>query len=141
MLGRSVLAASLAALTGWIGCAHDREVRLATPPGEPTGAITIFLTRAASDLSVAVNGTLVARRAHTRRLTVRGVPTGPAEVVIAAGAGATRIERHVQVYVEHDREITIPLGAPEPSMGSALSLSVLSVAVAVLARALALAFL
>ena len=126
---------------GVAGCAHDRSARLPAPPGEPTGTIVILLTQPARDLTVAVNGTLVAQRAHTKKLTVRGVPTGPAEIVIAAGGGPARVERHVQVYVEHDREITIPLGSPEQSMSAAMQFGVLSVVAWVLGRAIAFAFL
>ena len=123
------------------GCAHNVRARMPSAPGEPTGTITILLTQPARDLTVAVNGTLVASRVHTKKLVVGNVPTGLAEVVIAAGGGPARIERHVQIYVEHDREVVIPLGSPEQSMTSGMQLGVLSVVAWVISRGIYLAFL
>ena len=123
------------------GCAHDVKARLPSPPGEPTGTIVILLTQPARDLTVAIDGTLVANRRHTKKLTVTGVPTGLTDVVIAAGGGSNRVERHLQVYVEIDRKTVIPLGSPEQSMTSAMHFGMLSVVAWVLSRAIYLAFL
>jgi hypothetical protein len=135
--------AAIAACAGaflLMGCARDLHVRLPAPADEPTGSITVVLTQPATDLTVAINGTLVADRAHTEKVRVDGVIAGMADVVIAAGGGAERVERHLQVIVDAGGHVNIPIGAPEKSMGSAMKMGVFTVAAWVLSRAIYLAF-
>jgi hypothetical protein len=90
-------------------------------------------TDAASSLMVAVNGVLVVHGAHTERVEITDVPTGFAEVSIAAGPG----EKQVRVWVEADRETTVPLGAADEAPLSAVrgfALSLVSVALYTLLR-------
>jgi len=121
------------------GCPHDVHAKLPTAADEPTGAVTILLTRPASDLTVSVNGTLVASRVNTKKVTVAAVPTGSADVVIAAGAGAQKVERHVRVEVEEGKQHTIPLASPERSWLSTVAAAVLSVGAWFASQALYLA--
>jgi len=123
------------------GCARDVHVRLPSDADEPTGSVTVVVTQPARDLTVAVNGVLVAERRHTKKVVVTGVPSGLVDVVIAAGAGETRLERHVRVDVEEGRDTAIPVGAPTGSALRAVGLGALSVAVWVLSRAAYLALL
>ncbi len=135
-------AARLAALAACVaGCAHDVRARLPAEPGEPTGSITIVLTQSARDLTVSVNGVLVAERAHTERVHIEGVPVGAADVVVAAGGGETRIERHMRVAVVERQDTAIPIAAPDKSMSQGLGMGLLSAVVWVLSRAAILAFL
>jgi len=101
----------------------------------------VLLTRPARDLTIAINGIVVARRAHTREVRVTGVPAGSTDIIIAAGGGGSRIEKHFEVWVEPDENISIPLGAPEQSMSSSLQMGMLGIAAWLLSRAIYLAFL
>jgi len=120
-------------------CAHDLHTRMPTPSGRDTGTVVIVLPQPASDLTVAINGTLVAERAHTRKLRVDAVPIGLAEVSIAAGGGPDRVERKLDLIIERGEVYTIPIGSPERSLGGALGLTVLSIGAALLTRAIYLA--
>jgi len=134
--------ARLAALVACIaGCAHDVRARLPAQPGEPTGSITIVLTQSARNLTVSINGVLVADRAHSERVHIQGVPAGAADVVVAAGGGETRIERHMSVAVAAGRDTAIPLAGPDKPMSQGLAMGLLSATVWVLSRAAILAFL
>jgi hypothetical protein len=135
-------AASTVALIGVLlsGCAHDVKYRMGAETGFGTGSITVLLTQPTKDLTMTVNGTLVAERAHTQKVTVTGIPAGSADVVIAAGAGPARVDRHVRVEVEAGKDTAIPVGAPEKAMSDTLSMGLLSAAAWVLSRALYMAF-
>jgi hypothetical protein len=136
----SATAVSCAIAIHCASCAHDIRTRYPRDTGLPTGSITVLLTRPARDLTVAINGVVVAERTHTRKVTVTGVPAGSTEVIIAAGGGAARIERHVEIWVESGENVSIPLGAPEQSMTSTLHMGMLTVAAWLLSRAIYLAF-
>jgi len=123
----TLLVGCLGAALMCTGCPHNVHTKLPSKPSDPTGTITILLTRPASDLTVSVNGTLVASRAHTRRVRVSGVPIGETDVVIAAGAGGQKVERHVRVDVEEDKQHTIPLASPERSWLSTAAAAVISI--------------
>ncbi|RMH42962.1 MAG: hypothetical protein D6689_06450 [Deltaproteobacteria bacterium] len=133
-------------VTAWVvlglalgGCARDVRVRLPPDEGEPTGSVTVVFTRAVRDLMVSVNGVLVADRAHTARVRVTGVPAGDADVVVAAGAGEQRVERHMRVAVAAGRDTAIPLAAPDPSVSRTFVLTALSAVAYVLVRAVTFA--
>ena len=112
-----------------------------TEPEDLTGSITILLTQPARDLTVTVNGVLVAERKRTKRVHIDNVPVGYADVMIAAGAGPTRIDAHIRVSIDTNVTTTIPVAAPDKPFGSAMSAGILSVAAWLLARALYLAFI
>jgi hypothetical protein len=137
----SLRAVALVAASTLAACAHDVHTRLPSEPGEPTGSITVIVTQPARDLTIAVNGVLVAERRHTKKVRVDGVPTGAADVVIAAGAGGTRVERHVRVQVEQGRETAIPIGSPSGSASGTALTGFLSIAAWVLSRAAYIALL
>ena len=105
-------------------CAHDVRARFPAPPDAPTGSIALVFTSAASDVTVAVNGVLVVHDADTERIVIDDVPTGFAELSIAAGTG----EKQVRVWVDSSRTTAVPLGAADDSPLSALRGLVLSLA-------------
>jgi hypothetical protein len=89
-------------------CAHDVAVRYPLPVDGPTGAVAFLFTRAASDVTVAVNGALVVRGAHTERVLIDHLPTGPVDVVIAVGPE----EKAIKVWIDDGQTTTVPLGSP-----------------------------
>lgn len=109
-------------------CAHDVHTRFPADPGASTGRIALVFTDVASPVNVAVNGLLLVRGARTEKVVVADVPIGFAEVSIAAGPG----EKQVRVWVEADRETTVPLGSSGEAPLSALrgfALSIVTVVV------------
>jgi hypothetical protein len=101
---------------GLAACAHDVRARFPAPPDAPTGTLELVFSAPASDVSVAINGHLVVHDERTEKIRVDDVPTGYADVAIAAGPG----EKQVRVWVEYDRTTTIPLGAPGEAPMSAI---------------------
>lgn len=114
-------------------CAHDVHARYPAPPDAPTGSITLVFAGPAADVSVAVNGVLVVHDVRTERIVIDDVPTGYAEIAIAAGTG----EKQARVWVDSDRATTVPLGAPGEAPLSAVrgfALSIATVAIYALLR-------
>jgi hypothetical protein len=114
---------ALALVTGMCtlgGCAHNvRATYPSTGPGVPVGSVTVKLTSAARNLSVTVNGVLVAEGKHTKKVTVLGVPAGPAEVGIACGGGGmSRVEKTARVEVEPYADTAVLVSAPNMSTAS-----------------------
>ena len=100
VLGAAILVAA---------CAHDVDARFPAEPGEPVGAIELAFAAPASAGSVALNGVMVVRDVRTEKITIADVPTGYAELAIAAGAG----EKQLRVWVDSQRTTAVPLGAPD----------------------------
>jgi hypothetical protein len=92
------------------------RARFPAPPDAPTGIVELVFSAPASDVSVAVNGHLVVYDERTERIRIDSVPTGYADLAIAAGPG----EKQVRVWVEYDRVTTIPLGSPGEAPASAI---------------------
>lgn len=114
-------------------CAHDVHRRFPAPPDAPTGTLALHFTEAASSVAVAVNGVLVVGDEHTQHVVIEDVPTGYAEVAIAAGPG----EKQVRVWIDADRVTTVPVGAAGEAPLSAirsLAVSLASVALYALLR-------
>jgi hypothetical protein len=103
-------------LLGLGACAHDVVTRFPAPPDAPTGTVELVFTAPASDVSVAVNGHLVVYDERTQKIRIDAVPTGYADLAIAAGAG----EKQVRVWVDYDATTTLPLGAPGEAPMSAI---------------------
>jgi hypothetical protein len=101
---------------GLAACAHDVRARFPAPLDAPTGTVELVFSAPASDVTVAVNGHLVVYDARTEKIRIDDVPTGYADLAIAAGPG----EKQVRVWVEYDRVTTIPLGAPGEAPMSAI---------------------
>lgn len=97
-------------------CAHDVHARLPAAPGDPTGTVELVFTSASAGVTVAVNGVLVVSDERTERVRIDGVPTGYADLVIAAGSG----EKQLRVWVESDHVTAIPLGASGEAPMSAI---------------------
>jgi hypothetical protein len=117
------------------GCAHDVRARLPTPPGHDTGTVVILLPQPARDLTVAVNGTVVAERAHTRKVTVERVPIGLVSVAVAAGGGPDRLERNVDVILERGETVGIPVGSPERPSSQLVGAALLTIGAALVTKA------
>lgn len=106
------------------GCAHDVDARYPSTPDEATGQVELVFTAVASSVTVVVNGALVVHGARTERVVISGVPTGYAEVSVAAGTG----EKQVRVWVEAERTTTVPLGAADEAPLSAVRAFAMSLA-------------
>lgn len=109
-------ATACALVVALVACTHDVRVRYPSDPAEPTGTVILAFTRAASDVMVAVNGVLVVDGEDTGRIRIDGIPTGTADLAIAAGPG----EKQMQVWINADNPLTIPLGFPGGSAGDTL---------------------
>ncbi len=118
-IAKSAAVAGAAMILFAAGCAHD--VRVGFPrvaPGTPTGSVTVRLNHAVTDLTVTVNGALLAEGKHTKKVTVTGVPAGTAEIGIAAGGGAmSRVEKTVRVQVYPYTDTAIAVAAPKTGTG------------------------
>jgi hypothetical protein len=132
----AVVAASLA-LAVATACAHDVAARFPHPdgadPGADVGAIELAFAAPASSVSVACNGVMVVRDVRTEKIVIADVPTGYAELAIAAGAG----EKQLRVWVDRGRTTAVPLGAPDDAPLTtvrSVALSLLSLAVYTLLR-------
>lgn len=95
------------------GCARDVRVTYPAEPDEPTGTLVLLMSQAASDVNVAIDGTLVVSDAHTSRIEITHVPGGTADIVITANGA----DKEMHVWVGADHTTTIPLGVPDASMG------------------------
>lgn len=101
-------------------CAHDVDAVFPSR-GAPGGTVIVELTSAAEDVTVAIDGALVARHAHTRRVVVSGVPAGPAEVDVAFGGGwYARAEHRQVVDVVPGAESAVVIAGPERSTAGAI---------------------
>ena len=95
------------------GCDHNVRARFPSDPAEPTGTVVLKFTSPASDVTVTVNGVLVVDGEDTERVQIDGIPTGRAELAIAAGPG----EKQMEVWISSDNPTTVPLGSPGQSGG------------------------
>lgn len=124
-LSASVLAAF--ALAG--GCSVTvKNQRVAMPGGtgdkDMQGTIVLVFSNPVEDLTVAVNGELVADHLKTRRLTIDRVELGYADVAVAGSS----VERQVRVWVSPEKATFVPVAVaraprpPNPVLSVALSL-------------------
>ena len=112
-----MLVLGLVGLVG--GCAHDVATRFPSQPTEPTGTLVLQLTKPASGVTVAINGVLVVDDERTERVVIAGVPTGQAEVVMAANGG----DKAFRVWIDSAHPTTVPLGVPDEGSGFIKSLA------------------
>ena len=103
------LTAAIALAAGAAACAHDVRARFPADEGADVGAVELTFSAPASAVSIAVNGVMVVRDVRTENVTITDVPTGYAELAIAAGAG----EKQLRVWVDSQRTTAVPLGAPD----------------------------
>ena len=97
-----------------IGCAHDVRAKYAKPPpDQPTGTLVLKMAKAASGVSVAINGLLVVDDAHTKHVVIESVPVGTAEVVMSANGS----DKAFSVWIHGDHPTTVPLGVPDEGLG------------------------
>lgn len=110
------------------GCVHDVRATFpaeptTVPPG-PTGTLVLRFTGDAHDVAVTLDGQLVVADANTTCITITDVPTGPVDLVVAAGSG----EKALQVWIAEGRTTTVPLGSSDegalgPLRGALVSLA------------------
>ena len=96
-----------------VGCSHDVKARYPSRPDEPTGTLVLAMTKPASGVTVAINGTLVVDDAKTGHVVIEGVPVGTGEVVMAANGA----DKAFRVWIDSERPTTVPLGVPEEGYG------------------------
>jgi hypothetical protein len=91
------------------GCPHNVHTLYPLPPEPttPTGTLVLMLSQAA-DVTVAVNGMLVVDDQHTKKIVIENVPTGHAEVTIAANGG----DKQFRAWIQEEHPTTVPLGVP-----------------------------
>ena len=82
-------------------------------PGQPTGTLVLLMSQPASDVTVAIDGVLIASEAHTQRMVIDGVPIGTVDMIVAANGG----DKEMKVWVGGDHATTVPIGIPDASMG------------------------
>ena len=131
--GSAVVAAALSLAVLAAACAHDVSTRFPSEPGADVGAIELAFAAPASSVSVALDGVMVVRDVRTEKIVIADVPTGFAELAIAAGAG----EKQLRVWVDSGKTTAVPLGAPDDAPLStvrSMALSLLSLAVYTLLR-------
>ncbi len=113
-------------------CTHDvRAVYPAEPttvPPGPTGTLVLRFTGSASDVAVTLDGQLVVADADTTCITITDVPTGPVDLVVAAGSG----EKAMQVWIADGRTTTVPLGSSDAGAVGPLRSALVSLASVVL---------
>lgn len=115
-----------------VGCAHDVKARYPSRADEPTGTLVLTMSKAASGVTVAINGVLVVDDAKTQKVVIEGVPVGTGEVVMAANGG----DKAFRVWIDSDRATTVPLGVPDEGTAfwKSLTGSLLSIVVYSLLR-------
>lgn len=102
--------ALLGALALTAACAQDLRVRYPGADSAP-GSLTFVFTQPASDVTIAIDGTLVVDDEHTGRVHVDNVPSGAVDVVVAAGPE----EKAMKLWIEPGKDTTVPLGSPGTS--------------------------
>lgn len=104
------------AIVALAGCPGSMNVHYPSDPAEPTGTIILAFSKPASGVVVAVNGHMVVDGEDAAKIVIDGIPTGTAELSIAAGPG----EKQLSVWVSEDNPITIPMGSPGGSTGDTI---------------------
>jgi hypothetical protein len=97
-------------------CTHPVRVHYPSDPAESTGTVILAFTKPASDVIVVVNGHLVVDGEDSDRIVIDGIPTGMVDLAIACGPG----EKQMQVWVDADNPLVIPMGYPGQSAGDTI---------------------
>ncbi len=109
----------LIALLVIAGCANDVRARYPSAPTDPTGTLVLTMAAPANGVTIAINGFLVVNDAHTKHITIEGVPTGTGEVVMAANGS----DKAFRVWIDSTHPTTVPLGVPDESSSFVKSLA------------------
>jgi len=89
-----------------------------------TGHLQLVFNRTVSGLSVSVNGELVVEGASSRRLLIRDIESGYADLVLA-GEG---VEKATRVWIASGQTTALPLAAvPIPKQTNPLLMTALSI--------------
>jgi hypothetical protein len=117
---KGCLIATLCALA-FSGCASDVEVSYPSPPRDAgeTGVVLVRFTEPMQDVSVLIDGVLVAEDRHTERVRVANVPTGPRRVTVVASAGnrTSPVDRTETIQVTAEQPRAILIARPPRSLG------------------------
>lgn len=97
------------------------------------GRLSLVFSREASNVVVAINGTLVVERVSAKRILIVGVESGFANVSIAADG----VERSIKIWIESGKTTAVPVGnpAPPPERLNPLATTALSIVAFLLSRA------
>jgi hypothetical protein len=109
----------LIALLVIAGCANNVRARYPSAPTDPTGTLVLTMANPANGVTIAINGFLVVNDAHTKHITIEGVPTGTGEVVMAANGS----DKAFRVWIDSTHPTTVPLGVPDESSSFVKSLA------------------
>lgn len=101
-----------------VGCAKDVRARYPSRADEPTGTLVLTMARPASGVTVAINGVLVVDDAHTKHVTIDGIPIGTGEIIMAANGS----DKAFRVWIGSEHPTTVPLGVPDEGSGFVKSL-------------------
>ena len=101
-----------------VGCAKDVRARYPSRADEPTGTLVLTMARPASGVTVAINGVLVVDDAHTKHVTIDGIPVGTGEIIMAANGS----DKAFRVWIGSEHPTTVPLGVPDEGSGFVKSL-------------------
>ena len=105
-----------AVLVATVACTHPVRVHYPSDPAEPTGTVILAFTKPASDVIVVVNGHLIVDGEDSDRVVIDGIPTGMVDLAIAVGPG----EKQMQVWIDADNPLVIPMGYPGSSAGDTI---------------------
>jgi len=112
-----------------------RVAQVRMPQGSDStdlGELTLVFSQEAHHVVVAINGALVVDGVTSKKLHIRGVESGYANVSIAADG----IERSARIWIEAGQATAVPIGnAGEPRSRNPLLMTALSVMAFLISRA------
>lgn len=103
------------------------------PSASEQGRISLVFSKEASNVVVAINGTLVVERVSAKRILITGVESGYANVSIAADG----VERSAKVWIDSGKTTAVPIGNPAspPDRLNPLATTALSIVAFLISRA------
>ena len=111
-----------------VSCAHDVTTNFSPTldPSKKTGTIKVLLSEPMVNVSVVVNGSLVANKKHTGDVTIRNVPVGQTAVEISASENARTeaVEKKESFDLKEGETKTIMVSTPPQSTGAWIILAV-----------------
>lgn len=89
---------------------HNHQVNFGKTDSD-NGSITIVFSSPAPAVIVALEGKIVSESSLTKRLRIDNVPSGYAELAVAAGG----VERKLKVWVTSGENTSVPMSGPPPA--------------------------
>ncbi|MCA9666821.1 MAG: hypothetical protein KC503_14575 [Myxococcales bacterium] len=143
---RTIALAGLVLCIGALGACSSQPVvvRTTLPTAAlrvpAAGRVVVRMTRVVPDLTVTINGALVAEKKRAERLEIDGVPCGRSKIEIASGGGdRSRVHEVREVDVRPGITTVIPVAAPKISTGSWIYAGLSSLGTWLMAAALLIA--